>query len=71
MWWQYLIVAIVVGGCVLYLARGLFLVIFGKRSASCGGCNCAVSRDVQSPRLGTRREIIAMGIDKRGDSSKE
>ncbi|MCB9851859.1 MAG: hypothetical protein H6819_02085 [Phycisphaerales bacterium] len=69
MWWQYLIVAVVVGGCVLYLARGLLLVLFGKSGTSCGGCNCTIAQDAQNPRLGTKRDVVPLGIDRRGDKT--
>ncbi|MCA9255231.1 MAG: hypothetical protein KDA33_06310 [Phycisphaerales bacterium] len=65
MWWQYLIVSIVVGGCALYLLRGLFLVLLGKRISACGGCDCAAQRDDARPNLGERRELLQVGVDRR------
>ncbi|HPF37305.1 MAG TPA: hypothetical protein P5081_08985 [Phycisphaerae bacterium] len=67
MWWQYLIVAIVVGGCALYLLRGLFLVVMGRRVSACGGCDCSAPRDDARRNLGVRRELLQVGVDGRKD----
>lgn len=69
MWWQYLIVTIVVGGCVIYLLRGLVGVLLGKKSSTCGGCQCGNKQEPANPRLGKKKELFQLGVDRQGDET--
>ena len=69
MWWQYLIVAIVVGGCVVYLVRGMLRVVSGAGGSSCGSCSCDSAAGTPGPRLGERRDLLQLGIERRRDKT--
>lgn len=65
MWWQYTIVALIVGGCAAYLLRGLVRMLRGKGAATCAGCGCGGMRE-SPPRLGQKKELVQLGIDNPG-----
>ncbi len=71
---EYIFIAVLVTAAVLYLVRVMVASARSESGQCSGGCGCGASLRKRDDRLGRRREVIQVGVDRaqsQGDDAGE